>query len=293
MDKCWFVLTQTHYHPPQESDKNGAFKQTGPLCLGHFIKNLKHFDHVINTDGPEPFPLDMPVYRTGPIELKWESTQEGGFDATIGSDVPIAAGPGIYAKASLGFAVKKTVGHSWQIEQLETLTVEPTRAYINRSLGGEQIAEFLEDNKFGPTWSIFIITGLKIVRGNSTQETSHGREKGINGGPGVGVAGIAEVSVEGSFSSTTSTSTAANHTHDFVWAVRLSKITKGLFDNKWSKKAYSKGATFDMKESETDIQSILSGEGLTTTEVLTVEADEAGLDHIVVPVDTMPISEFS
>ncbi|KAF4447233.1 hypothetical protein F53441_9220 [Fusarium austroafricanum] len=281
MDKCWFVLSQTHYPPPQESDENGAFKQTGPLCLGHFIKNLKHLDHVINTGGPEPFPLDMPVYRTGPIEFEWESTKEGGFDASIGADVPIAAAPGINAKASLGFALKKTIGNSWQIEQLETLTVEPTRAYINRCLAGEQIAEFLEDNKLGPTWSIFIITGLKIVRGNSTQETSHGREKGINGGPGVGVAGIAEVSVEGGFSSTTSTSTAAKHTHDFVWAVRLSKITKGLFDKKWSKKTYSRGATFDMKESETDIQTMLSDEGLMTTEVLTVEADEAGLEHIL------------
>ncbi|KAF5966270.1 hypothetical protein FBULB1_11734 [Fusarium bulbicola] len=235
----------------------------------------------------------MPVNRTGPIEFEWESTKEGGFEATTTADVPIAAAPGINAKASLGFALKKTVGNHWQIEQLETLTVEPTRAYVNRSLARDQTAEFLQDNKFGPTWTIFIITGLKIVRGNSAQKTTHERGKGINGGPGVGIAGIAEISVDSSFSSTTSTSTAAKHTHDFVWAVRLSKITKGLFDKKWSKKTYSRGATFNMKDTGTDIESMLCEEGLTTTQLLTIEADETGPEHFVVPVDTTSFSELN
>ncbi|KAM6533250.1 hypothetical protein FALCPG4_006258 [Fusarium falciforme] len=284
MDKCWFVLSQTHLPPPREADEDGAFKQTGPLCLGHFIKDLKHLDHVINTS-PEPFPLDMPVYRTGPIEFEWDSNREFGFDVSVGADVPSI--PGINAKASVGLALKKSLGTSWQIEQLETLTVDPTRAYINRCLAGEQIVEFLEDNKFGPTWKIFIVTGLKIVRGNSTQKISHGRERGINGGPGVGVAGIAELSVQGGFSSATSTSTSAKNTHDFVWAVRLSKITKGLFDKKWSRKTYSKGATFDMKETDTHahIESILLDEGLTDSEVFMIDDDddEAGLGNIVIP----------
>ncbi|KAH7275682.1 hypothetical protein MRS44_006123 [Fusarium solani] len=282
MDKCWFVLSQTHLPPPREADEDGTFK--GPLCLGHFIKDLKHLDHVINTSGPEqPFPLDMPVYRSGPIEFEWDSNRECGFDVSVGADVPSV--PGINAKASLGLALKKSLGTSWQIDQLETLTVDPTRVYINRCLAGEQIAEFLEDNKFGPTWKIFIVTGLKIVRGNSTQKISHGRERGINGGPGVGVAGIAEVSVQGGFSSATSTSTSAKNTHDFVWAVRLSKITKGLFDKKWSKKTYSQGATFDMEERGRSIESILLDEGLEDSEVFMMDNDddEAGLGNIVIP----------
>ncbi|KAJ4137973.1 hypothetical protein NW754_000377 [Fusarium falciforme] len=227
----------------------------------------------------------MPVYRTGPIEFEWDSNREFGFGVSVGADVPSA--PGINAKASVGLALKKSLGTSWQIEQLETLTVDPTRAYINRCLAGEQIVEFLEDNKFGPTWKIFIVTGLKIVRGNSTQKISHGRERGINGGPGVGVAGIAELSVQGGFSSATSTSTSAKNTHDFVWAVRLSKITKGLFDKKWSRKTYSKGATFDMKETDTHahIESILLDEGLADSEVFMIDDDddEAGLGNIVIP----------
>lgn len=101
-----------------------------------------------------------------------------------------------------------------------------------------------------------------------------------------GVIGIAEVSVQGGFSLATSTSTSAKNTHDFVWAVRLSKITKGLFDKKWSKKTYSKGATFDMKESDTHIESVLLDEGLENSEVFIID-DEAGLGNIVVPEDAI------
>lgn len=186
MDKCWFVLSQTDYPPPQEVDEIGAVKQVGPLCLGHFVKDLKHLDHVINTSGPDPFPLDMPIYRTDPIEFEWESNKEGGFDLSAGAEVPVAAAvPGLSAKASLGLALKKTVGDSWLIEGLETVVVAPTRAYVNRCLAGEAMREFLEHNKFGPTWSVFIITGLKIARGNTTRKTSRGGEKGISGGPGL------------------------------------------------------------------------------------------------------------
>ncbi|EEU40416.1 uncharacterized protein NECHADRAFT_76657 [Fusarium vanettenii 77-13-4] len=282
MDKCWFVLSQTHVPPPRVED--GAFKQTGPLCLGHFIKDLRHLDHVINTNGPEPFSLDTPIVRTGPIEFEWNSNREFGVDVSMAADVPSV--PGINAKASVGLALKRSLGTSWQIEQLETLTVDPSRPYINRCLAGEQIVEFLADNnKFRPTWKIFMVTGLKIVRGNSTQTISRGRERGINGGPGVGVAGIAEASVQGGFSSGTSTSTSAKNTHDFVWAVRLSKITKGLFDKKWSNKTFSEGATFNMEKRGRSIESILLDEGLEDCEVFMMENDddEVSLGNIVVP----------
>ncbi|PHH68807.1 hypothetical protein CDD82_261 [Ophiocordyceps australis] len=131
MEKCWFVLSQSHYPPPEEADQNGALKHVGPLCLGHFIKDVKHLDAVINTSGPEPFPLDMPVYRTAPIEFEWESNQEDAFKISADADVPVAAAHGIHAKASLGLVLKKTARSSWQIKKLKTLIVQPTRAYVN------------------------------------------------------------------------------------------------------------------------------------------------------------------
>lgn len=67
--------------------------------------------------------------------------------------------------------------------------------------------------------------------------------------------------------------------------MRLSKITKGLFDKKWSKKTYSQGATFDMEERGRSIESILLDEGLEDSEVVMMDDDddEAGLGNIVIP----------
>ena len=65
--------------------------------------------------------------------------------------------------------------------------------------------------------------------------------------------------------------------------MRLSKITKGLFDKKWSKKTYSQGATFDMEERGRSIESILLDEGLADSEVLMIEDGEPDLGHIVIP----------
>ncbi|KAL6412127.1 hypothetical protein AUP68_04510 [Ilyonectria robusta] len=285
MEKCWFVLPQTHYPPPQENCDNGATKQTGPICLGHFIKDLKHLDQVINSNGPEPFPLDMPVYRTRPIDFDWEEKKESGVNVDATATVPIAAAAGVTANASLGFALKKTVGNYWQIDELDTLVVQPTRAYVNICLASAPIVEFLESVKLGPTWSIFMITGLKIVRGKSTQTTSHGRERGVHGGPGVGVAGITEVTIDGGLSSGQSVSISATYAHDFVWAVRLSKITKGFFDKVWTQKTFSKGATFNMDEGPEgveNIKNILLDEGLPSNEVYAIDSEEEGDEIIIV-----------
>ncbi|KAH7131290.1 hypothetical protein EDB81DRAFT_871577 [Dactylonectria macrodidyma] len=286
MDKCWFVLPQTHYPPPQENSDNGGFGQTGPICLGHIIKDLRHLDQVINPGGPEPFPLDMPIYRTRPTDFEWEENKEQNFDIAATVDVPIGAAAGVTAKASLGLALKKTVGNYWQIDHLDTMIVQPTRAYINLCLASAPVAEFIESIKLGPTWSIFMITGLKIVRGNSSQKISHGRERGIRGGPGVGVAGIAEVTTDGGISSQHSISVSAKYTNDFVWAVRFSKIAKGLFVKDWRQKTFTKDATFSMDDSSTgmeNIKEVLLDEGLLCSEIFAVDSGGSDDEIVVVP----------
>lgn len=185
MEKCWFVLPQTDFSPPTEQCENGTTTQTGRICIGHFIKDIKHLDEVINVGGPEPFPLDMPIYRTQTSDFEWESTKESGFNISSNAEAPIAAAAAVTAKVSLGFALKKTRGIHWQIDQLETIVVQPSRSYIARSLASAAIAEYVQQNKIGPTWSIYMITGLKVIRGKSSQKVSYGREREMNGGPGM------------------------------------------------------------------------------------------------------------
>ncbi|CAM1505023.1 Fc.00g106600.m01.CDS01 [Cosmosporella sp. VM-42] len=277
MEKCWFVLPQTHYPPPQEDGD----RQSGPLCLGHFIQDLRHLDQVINSS-PEPFPLDMPIYRTPPVEFAWERNKERGFEVNAQGQVQIAAAP-VTAKASFGTSLKKTVQEYWQIQQLETMILQPSRTYISRSLASVPVAEFLKQKR-GLNWSVFVITGLKIARGNSSSKKVHGNERSFDGGPGVGIAGVAEASLEGKVSSATSVSVETQYSNDFIWAVRLSKITKGLFDKTWSQKTFSKGATFDMtvRKDLQDVENILREEGLPSTEILSLDSDDDSEEIIII-----------
>lgn len=49
---------------------------------------------------------------------------------------------------------------------------------------------------------------------------------------------------------------------DFVWAVRLTKISKGIFDSRWSVETFSEGATFGTEQTLHSVEKLLSDEGV-------------------------------
>lgn len=78
--------------------------------------------------------------------------------------------------------------------------------------------------------------------------------------------------VTGKLEATRSTNSKVSHSvdgaSDFVWAIRLAKISKGILDTTWTPETYSRGATFGMKEHRAKIQDILSEEGVEATEIV-------------------------
>jgi hypothetical protein len=73
-------------------------------------------------------------------------------------------------------------------------------------------------------------------------------------------------------------SSTAKKTTDFVWAVRLAKISKkGLIDRRWSHETFSSGATFGLdEEADVGLQifDALQGEGVEGIEKLNVQVDD-------------------
>jgi hypothetical protein len=77
-----------------------------------------------------------------------------------------------------------------------------------------------------------------------------------------------------SASNETEVSSTVQKTTDFVWAVRLSKISKGLIDRQWSHETFSSGATFGLDDEADKGQQIidtLQGEGLEGLEKVNVQ----------------------
>jgi hypothetical protein len=78
-------------------------------------------------------------------------------------------------------------------------------------------------------------------------------------------------------------SSDAQQTSDFVWAVRLSKISKGLIDRRWAHETLFKGATFGMDDEVDKGQQIidaLQSEGLEWLEKVDIATED---DVFIIP----------
>lgn len=72
---------------------------------------------------------------------------------------------------------------------------------------------------------------------------------------------------------------SGEHPEDFIWAIRLAKIHKGLLMKDWSVDPYTKRATFaGGDDSELNVESVLRDEGLGGFTI--VEDDK--LDEVVI-----------
>lgn len=178
--KCWFVLKQTHY-PPPEIPTNGTGKLKGPICLGHIIPDLRHLDSVINRRDLLPIPPEMPIYSTKSWELAWKVNNADGIDLFANVRAPIAAAVGLTVQGDVGVAFERTVGKYWEFEALETAIIQPTAAYIEDSMETDEVVAYVK--RQGPlrSSSSFMITGIIIAKG-SKYEVSHSTAKGLGGG---------------------------------------------------------------------------------------------------------------
>ncbi|RAH79508.1 hypothetical protein BO86DRAFT_411496 [Aspergillus japonicus CBS 114.51] len=242
--KCWFVLQQTHYPPP---DTSRTGKPRGPICLGHLIPSLKRLDEVINRHGPLDLPLDMPIYTTKATDLTWAMDKSEGIDVSASVGVPIAAAAGLTAQLGAGVAFKRTVKKYWEFESLDTLITQPTREYVEESVEDDEVRQYLESRLLSSS-SVFMITGIMIARGARVTASNDGK-RALHAEPGVsGIAGLAEAGFDGSLATETHLSNTAQQATDFVWAVRLAKISKGVVDRRWSHRTFSRGATFGVEQ---------------------------------------------
>lgn len=91
-----------------------------------------------------------------------------------------------------------------------------------------------------------------------------------------------------SLSNETEVLSDAQKSTDFVWAVRLAKISKGLFDRKWWPETVSDGATFGLDIEADEGQQVvdaLQAEGLRVADVTNVKKMKAKDEVFVIGAD--------
>ncbi|KJZ78278.1 hypothetical protein HIM_02316 [Hirsutella minnesotensis 3608] len=272
MEKVWFKLRQTHYPPGPEAKilaGDGDDSQAS-ICLGHCIPDLKHIDFPINSGAVVAFPTRIKVFHSQSLEFKWNDTRSSGFGLSLGAGSALAAALGLLTvKASIRLAFKNSVEEHEGYERLDTYFVQPNRRYIASCLETDALKEYVDDRL---DWSLFMITGIKVARaGGKTAKMV--KDMTIDGGPDL--AGTATATGKNDKKHLQEMGEAS--TSDFIWAVRLAKVHKGILMTDWSLDPYTNRATFGVGEGEEfDVALVISHEGLDDFAVIEDEdVDEA------------------
>lgn len=183
--KCWFVLQQTHY-PPPEFDPQGFGAINGPVCPGHLIPDLRHIDNVINREKALEIPCSMPLYRTQGWDLKWNLGQERGAGLSSKFTAPMgAAGSGLAIATEAGLAFQRSVQNYWAFDSLECFIIQPTRSYIDDVMDSDDVAAFLKRKGLLRSSSLFMITGVIVARGAKNITKTETRQNTMTGSLGV------------------------------------------------------------------------------------------------------------
>ncbi|KAF5632733.1 hypothetical protein F52700_6270 [Fusarium sp. NRRL 52700] len=277
MEKVWFKLRQTDYPPPPEDAilLGDGDDSTAPLCLGHFISSLKTLDYPLNHGSILPFPPLMRVFGNSILNFTWDDTRLRSPGTNLAAGAPILAATGVTAKASLQFAFMKTVESHEEYGRLDTYIVQPTKGYIKDCLEQDEIKAHLKGKV---SWSMFMITGIKVARAGK-REAQEETNIAADVGPELDLPLVATMRATATNQRISSQKVSGEHPGDFIWAIRLAKIHKGLLMKDWSVDPYTKRATFGTgDESELNVESVLRDEGM---EGFTVVEDDK-LDEVVI-----------
>ncbi|KAK8000561.1 hypothetical protein PG990_013161 [Apiospora arundinis] len=274
MEKCWFVLRQRHYPAPVYAYPGMAYGEAeGPIRLGHFVAGPKQLDQVINSggDGVVPFPKDMRIWATETAQFRLSRKEDRGHDNEAGANVPIAAAVGVSVGAEAGAVFRKMMGEDWEIEALETQIVQPTAAYLETCCGREgRVAQWVERHKLLGAWKVYMISGIIVARGAKFGRTDTS-EVGVNFGGGVDLIGAAGAKINIENRKENEVKISGQSMNAFVWAVRLTEVSKSLFRSDIVQRTATKGAVFASGPKKFDVAEVLAETGLVGGNVHDVE----------------------
>ncbi|UKZ83230.1 hypothetical protein TrVFT333_011036 [Trichoderma virens FT-333] len=290
MDKCWFVLKQVHY-PPPDLPETGIGTANGSISLGHIIPDPVNLDGVINRSEEGITFTSTARIRHTRTACNWNNVND--LEAGLSSNIQVSMGTGVPVSTALQskLAFKRTSKNHESFDFLDSYIVDVDRKFISRILEKEEVAAHIERIKgvqllgIGGRWSIWMITGIIVARGakrayGDSRKIEARTSASVNAG-NVAPGAVASGAVAANFASKKGTSMLIKESSDYVWAVRLTKIWKAATEKDWDFRTVEKGSTFSMngeKPWREEIQKALAQELPEMGDFQTLELpDEEGM----------------
>jgi len=197
------------------------FPADGPLLLGAIINNPLRPNRIINEDSIADVPASS---KRITHKEDWKHTVEIEQDGRIGI---LARFLGGLLGEGLGGNFDERTINEYDIEDLETAHFSPTESYVNDAVGAADVQDFLKGSRF--KLPVYMITGLKIARGASSQVLIRKRQvRGLHANTtflGMPTGAPVEVDTGNIALRQTRNEESSFKSSDFVIAYRLNKIT--------------------------------------------------------------------
>lgn len=146
--------------------------------------------------------------------------------------------------------------HMFAFDNVTTVSFEPTSQYVEEAVKAPAVQSWLREPKqrFAPVVSLFLVTGMKLVKGAKIKYSTSG-STAVTGNIGIDVAPLGMAfGPKGHWSSTNDDGTEFNRDSEFVFAFRVKRLR---FGRKLKVEEYNRGAFLAIGKDGNDDESVL------------------------------------
>jgi hypothetical protein len=226
--KTYFLCPTSEFvHPPP----------AGPLSLGAIIRSTSSPQLPLNGANIPPVAnLNTPV-----VETDWKKTVSGetGFGLGVYAQFLQVVTGGLGPQVDVEHLRRTT--NTFAFDTVTTIGFEPTPEYVDAAVKALAVQAYLREPKqrFAPVVSLFLVTGMKLVKGAKIKYSTSG-STGITANMGIDLTTLGvSFGPKGHWSRMNDDETEFSRESEFVFAFRVKRLRFGL---RAKIEEYNKGA---------------------------------------------------
>ena len=257
--KTYFLCpTSDFIFPPPE----------GPLQLGSIVRSTSAPQYPLNKASVVEVPEASPPI----VETDWKKTisTENGLGLGVYAQFLRLATGGLPIGPEGDLEHTKKTANTFAFDTVTTIAFEPTQEYVEEAVKAPAVQAWLKEprQKFALVSELFIVTGMKIVKGAKIKYSSSQNTK-VKGNIGIDVPPLGiTFGPKGNWTSTNDDTTESTRESEFVFAFRVKRLR---FGRRLKLEDYNKGAFMSIGGKE-DNEKCIVVEDVDGAEVKTAEA---------------------